>query len=280
MAHEIALYKKLKESETGTTLSRKQVASLYQTQGRTARDSEPVTENYVNTALNVYDKICSQPALARCTGRLEVRFGISSCLNNMTSLAAIITRTDDQVLRKWVMEGLCDAVLSGLLTNDDVTKTVLAGSGTVTSLCTLLQFRRQVLNRYLQVDLPKLGVHYDDLERFRDMLADHEMYRKHVRGANQSVDTTWKARCRPSSLLALDLLEDCPTQKRAWQTNREPAILAGTWLLPMHKFEALGSHVVIVCPCAATFCCRHCNLGCGLHGCPGQRPQVCHQEQG
>jgi hypothetical protein len=209
MAHEIFLYKKLKEAETGTTLNRKQVAQLYQQKGKTARDSEPVSENYVNTALNVFEKICSLPALARCIDTLEARFGLASCLNNMTSLAIVITRTDDASMRKWTLESITDSVLAGLLQNDDVTKTVLGGSHNVTSLCTLLQFRRQVLNRYLHVDLPQLGVHFVDLETFRTALADHDTYRRTVRGMNQAVDTTWKARCKQSSLLALELLEDC-----------------------------------------------------------------------
>ncbi|MFM7988598.1 MAG: hypothetical protein ACKPKO_55725, partial [Candidatus Fonsibacter sp.] len=80
---------------------------------------------------------------------MEARYGQASCLNNMTSLATVITRTDDASMRKWTLESITDSVLAGLLQNDGVTKTVLGGSHNMTSLCALLHFRRQVLNRYL-----------------------------------------------------------------------------------------------------------------------------------
>jgi hypothetical protein len=212
MAHEIFMYKKLKEAETGTQLHWKQVAAHYRKKGRTALDCESLTKNYINTALTVHEKICAQPALSRCIDQLEQRFGLSSCLSNMTSLHIIACHTEDYSMRKWTMEGIVDSVLAGSLANNDVTKTVLQGSAaTGTSLCALLQFRRQVLNRCLSVDLPKLGVHCGDLEVFRVVLADHQSYRTHVCGGLDNravVDTTWKARCKQSSILALKFLED------------------------------------------------------------------------
>ena len=127
------------------------------------------------------------------------------------NLQVIISRTDDTMLRTWVMQAIVDGVLSGNLSNDDITKSCLAGSPTTVSLCTLLQFRRQVMTRYLSVDLPKLGVNLEDLEAFRAKLANHTSYRAHALGINEAVDTTWKARCCMSSILALELLEDPPT---------------------------------------------------------------------
>jgi len=229
MAHNIFLLKRRKEAEAGVTYSRKQIAAFYQSKGFTARDSDAVTENYVNTALNVYEKICSQPALAKCLEIMEARFGLSSCLNNMTSLATIIARTDDAAMRKWTMESIVDNVLAGLIQNDDVTKTVLGGTHNAIGLCTLLQFRRQALNRYLHVELPKLGTHFEDLEVFRAVFADHEVYRKQVRGISQGVDTTWKARFLPSSLLALDFLEDGMSPRGETGKMLGTHLLKGTW---------------------------------------------------
>lgn len=208
MAHEIFLFKRMKETETGCQLNKKQVAALYQERGRVAKDHDPISENYIATCLNVYEKIVSVPSLAQCIEVLESRFNLGSCLAQMTNLQVIITRTDDTILRTWVMQGIVDAVLSGALANDDITKSALSGSPTTVSLCTLLQFKRQVLTRYLNVDLPKLGVNLGDLDEFRAKLATHATYRAHVRGMHEAVDTTWKARCCVSSILALDLLED------------------------------------------------------------------------
>jgi hypothetical protein len=213
MAHEIFMYKKFKEAEAGgTPLKFRQLAACYQTKGRTAGESDAVTENYIRNALTVYEKICIQPALSRCIDQMELRFGLSSCLSNMTSLNTIVTRTDDYESRKWTLESIIDSVLAGFLANEEVTKAQLQGSGSIVSLCTLFQLRRRVLSRYLSVELPKIGVCSEDLEVFRPLLADHQSYRNSVRGLNptadEALDKTWKDRCKPSSILALDLLED------------------------------------------------------------------------
>jgi hypothetical protein len=164
-----------------------------------------VTENYINTALSVYEHICTEPALSRCIDQLEQRFGLSSCLSNMTALQIIVTRTTVP-FRKWTMEGIVDSVLAGIRTNDDITTVQLR------HLCPLFQFRREVLTRCLGVDLPKLGVGLSDLELFRTMLADHHSYRTHVCGFpdDPAVDLKWQADCLPSSIVALKFLEDPP----------------------------------------------------------------------
>jgi hypothetical protein len=132
------------------------------------------------------------------------------------------------------MDGIVDAVLTGQLSNKNVTQRYLYyGDVDGIDLCTVFRLRREVLDRYLDVDLPELGVHCGDLEAFRIVLADHESYRTYVRrGAKQAVavDTKWKARCKQSSILALDLLEDRRLSKlrldrmqRRW-TTRNPCL--------------------------------------------------------
>ncbi len=60
--------------------------------------------------------------------------------------------------------------------------------------------------------MPKLGVNTLDLEEFRTKIDSHASYRAHVSGINgESIDMAWKARCRPSSILAFDLSVDPPT---------------------------------------------------------------------
>jgi hypothetical protein len=210
LAHAIFIHKQLKEAETGMRLNYMQVATLFRrVNGWTAR----LTNHRIRAALKVYEKIFAHPSLSRCVDQLSERFGRSSCLSTMTSLERICNATATYPLRKWTMEGIVDAVLTGLITNQDVTPRAIYyyGEASMLDLCTLFRFRREVLDRYLDVDLPELGVHCGDLERFRIVLADHESYRTYVRrGPTQAVavDTKWKARCKQSSILALDLLED------------------------------------------------------------------------
>ena len=101
-----------------------------------------------------------------------------------------------------------DSAVVASIHNTDMTNTLLAGLRSATNICTLLQFRRQVLNRYLRVDLPQLGVRLV-LETLWTVLADHDSYLKTVHGMNEAVDTTWKARCQQTGRLALQLFDDC-----------------------------------------------------------------------
>jgi len=209
MAHEIAGFKRMREQDAGNQLTKKQVTELYQKRGKTAKESETVTENYIATALNVYDKICSVPRLSACIEDMEAMYGLQSCFGNMSNLNTIIQKTDDLSMRTWVMEAIVEGCKAGTLTNDDITKSTLAGTHTTVSLCTLLQFKRQVMTRYLSQDLPQLCVDHGDLQMFRDVLCDHGSYRDGVKGHDgHEADTTWLGRCKPSSIQALRLLED------------------------------------------------------------------------
>ena len=66
-------------------------------------------------------------------------------------------------MRNWALASCVNSALAGLLQNEDVTKTAVAGSRAVTIFCAWLQFWRQVINRYLRVDLPQFGVCLDDI---------------------------------------------------------------------------------------------------------------------
>jgi hypothetical protein len=134
MAHEIAGFKRVQEHEVGQPLTKKQVTELYQKRGNSAKESDPVTENYVSTALNVYDKICSVPRLASCIEEMEALYGLQSCFGNMSNLNTIIFKIDDLSLRTWVMEAIADGCKSGLLANDDITKRCLAGTSNTPSV--------------------------------------------------------------------------------------------------------------------------------------------------
>jgi len=105
------------------------------------------------------------------------------------------------------MESIVDSCKSGQLNNEEITKGVLSGTATAVSLCTLLQFKRQVVLRYLNQEFTVYGVDHDDLQKFRDVTKDHSSYRHHVKPFNGDADTTWLGRCKPSSILALRLVE-------------------------------------------------------------------------
>ena len=207
MAYELALFKKTKEQETGQSLTKKQVTELYQSNGKTAKNSDAITENYVGTALAVYDKICCVPRLVDCLESQEATYNMQSCFGTMSNLSIIINKTDDVHMRTWAMESIVDSCRAGQLSNEEITKGVLTGTATTVSLCTLLQFKRQVMTRYLNQEFTVFGVSHEDLHKFRDVAKDHASYRQHVKPFNGDADTTWLGRCKPSSIMALRLVE-------------------------------------------------------------------------
>ena len=207
MACELALFKKTKEQETGQSLTKKQLTEVYQNKGNTTSGSDAISENFVGTALNVYDRICCVPRLVECLEFQEAAYNMQSCFGTMSNLSIIITKTDDIQMRIWVMEAMVDACRSGQLVNDQITKGMLSGSSTAVSLCTLLQFKRQVMTRYLNQEFTAFGVDHEDLQKFREVTKDHASYRRHVKPFNGDADTTWLGRCKPSSILALRLVE-------------------------------------------------------------------------
>ena len=208
-AHEIFRFRRMKEELFGLPLSRKNVWEEYKKHA-----GEAVSENFVSAALSVYEQIVSVPALAHCVDVLEEYYNLSSCFCSLSNLQVLIFRTDVGRPRRWVMEAIVDGVLSGNLCNNDITKACLSGSWKAVSLCTLLQYRRHVATRYLAIELPQLGVSMRDLQEIETKIDNHASYRAHVRGINgESRDMTWKARFRPSSILAFDLLEDPPTSR-------------------------------------------------------------------
>jgi len=207
MACELALFKKTKEQETGQSLTKKQLTEVYQNKGNTTSGSDAISENFVGTALNVYDRICCAPRLVECLEFQEAAYNMQSCFGTMSNLSIIITKTDDIQMRIWVMEAMVDACRSGQLVNDEITKGMLSGTSTAVSLCTLLQFKRQVMTRYLNQEFTTFGVDHEDLQKFRDVTKDHASYRRHVKPFNGDADTTWLGRCKPSSILALRLVE-------------------------------------------------------------------------
>jgi hypothetical protein len=176
-----------------------------------AKGQDVISENFVGMALAVYEKIVSEPELSHCIDVLEERYNLASCFSSLSNLQVIIQRTEKD-FRTWVMQGIVDGVLSGNLCNDDITKSCLSGSSTTISLCTLLQFRRQVAKFYIGSELPGLGVNTQDLIEFGTKLESHGSYRAHVSDmSGASVDMTWRARCRASSILAFDLLVELQT---------------------------------------------------------------------
>jgi hypothetical protein len=276
-AHEIFDFRQKKEAETSQQLTKVEVAALYRDTAKMAKDQDVISENFVGMALAVYEKIVSEPELSHCIDVLEERYNLASCFSSMSNLQVIIQRTEKD-FRTWVMQGIVDGVLSGNLCNDDITKSCLSGSSTTISLCTLLQFRRQVAKFYIGSELPGLGVNTQDLIEFGTKLESHGSYRAHVSDmSGASVDMTWKARCRASSILAFDLLVELQTA-----TNPIVQLLCPYFNAQIFLASNLLHDGPAAFPSPRFRKLKLCVLSSGhcIHRQHGRRPQVDHQKQG
>ena len=89
--------------------------------------------NWAYTALNCFEQMCYQLALANRISTLEARFGKAHCINkSMTSLATTIARANGVAMRKYRLGRVVDCAFVGLLHNEVVAMTVIARSRATT----------------------------------------------------------------------------------------------------------------------------------------------------
>ncbi len=212
MAHEVVSFKANLEALQGKKLQPADVAAAYKEQGgNTAQGSDQITTHFVLQAQQVHDKIAKDSRLVAVLAALEDAFGTQSCLNSMVKLTLLAQKTANTRTRVWVMEGLLDLVLtpglkSPLLENEDITKMTLQGDKSHTGLIALLEVKYQIMQHWLDVELPKHGFSDADRRLIRETTASHSVYRAKV-ATSSAADVSWMGSMAQSSILALQFIE-------------------------------------------------------------------------
>jgi hypothetical protein len=202
-AHDIFLMKRRVESDDPTA-NLATISSILMDKA-----NKEFTENYIASALRVYDNVCSIPAIVSCLDKLENQYGLDSCLNSMAKLYDVTRLCEDSEVRIWIFECIVDAIEAKMYRNDDISKAFLIGSKHQVGLVPLLHFKRRCLHYYLNISLPKAGFDHTDLQIIRNNLANPNMYRMKVASlfGDCAPDQAWVGKLKLSSQCVLRLVE-------------------------------------------------------------------------
>ena len=209
--YEVALFKERKEQELGKALTAKDVKSLYAAKALVANSNKvDRDDSWIETCLLIKTRILSDVETVGLLSHLESQYGLASCLNAISKLLILAQKTDTVEQRRWVLHCLCDALECGQIQNDSITKVHFSGSANQASSVATYVFRREVLDYYLDIEMPKNGYNVDDLNCLRKPLSSHSCFRRLCQGfeGEPPADVTWQAKLKPASLLAFRLLED------------------------------------------------------------------------
>lgn len=106
----------------------KKLAAIYKDRmGKTAESTKSEmghSDQFINDCLKVYEKLLKNNYINGKLDSLEKKFGLDSCLNNLSKLRIIVEKTGNLKERQWVIAWIEDALTAGgtppLLTNDAV----------------------------------------------------------------------------------------------------------------------------------------------------------------
>ena len=206
-AHDVFLMKQRVESEMPGASGKQVMEALLAKASPTSKLE--FSENYVQSALTVYDTVCCDSGIVYCLTRLENTYSLDSCFNSISKLYDVVKKCDDAESRLWVFEGVVDGIESMIYSNGDISRSFLIGGKQSVGLVQLLQFKRHCLRHFLDVEFPKAGFRHADLQIIREKLSNHGSYRAHVTSLPRQPppDQRWLGKLAASSHLAMQLLE-------------------------------------------------------------------------
>ena len=103
---------------------------------------------------------CNRDDIVGCLSRLEPTYGLDSCLNIMSKIYGVVSKSgsDDESLScLYVFHGIVDGIESGIYANGSLSKQQLLGKKRHVGLVKLLLFKRSCLCHFLDVGLPNAG---------------------------------------------------------------------------------------------------------------------------
>ncbi len=185
--------KKLTPQETATFLKQSGL--------QMAKGQEAISASLVIMAMQVQEKLRTERITAVIMD-LEERYGTKSCFNSMSKLQVLAQKPSPKS-RVWVVEGIYDWILRGLLLNGDVSKSALVGDRNSCGLVSLFELKQACLEHWLHTVLPKHSFPEEDRKAIREACTDHETWRMKCCGDHVS----WQGHLAASSLEALHFIE-------------------------------------------------------------------------
>ena len=103
-----------------------------------------LSPNLISSALNIHKSVLSSPQVVEILMDMEARYGTRSCFHKPTSLNVLATKPASSKTRLFVVEGVNDWLLRGLVKVGDVSKATLAGDKHHCGLVQLLECKLKV----------------------------------------------------------------------------------------------------------------------------------------
>jgi hypothetical protein len=175
--------------------------------------TEKLDASVVRDLNSIFEKYCKVPQLMSLLQELEHMYGLQSCLNSLSKLVKIGEKSESQEMRILCVEFLVDQIKAGNISNAAVTREFLTGSGAHGGripFLQLCQFRHR-LKCFVLSELPRHKFVQSDLQEIAEALRTVKAFRTRVEALSGVADIHWQGKMRPSSILALRLLQDWPS---------------------------------------------------------------------
>ena len=170
--------------------------------------AKDISPTFAQGCLVAFEKICRHVELTDVIERLELSYGLKSCLNSISKLVHVAQKCDTLSQRILVITAIEDAILRNVHTNSKFTRDFLFGGAHQYHIpfLQLVIFKWRVRTHILTVEMPREKMNGADILRIEAATADYATYRKLVESDSNS-DTTWIGTLQPSSVLALRVLQ-------------------------------------------------------------------------
>ena len=198
---EVLKYRSIvQRSEGMSQCSAAALAERYALKARMSKASEKVTESFIRQAFLVHSDLLALPAALECIQDLEARFGVDSPLNGITKLNAISRVSKDREDVQWVLVSLWELIRRGVYNSQTLTLRDMQATSTGKALLQVFVLKKKMLAYLLAKADSMLSAPVS--EKFRQVFANHEAYRQHVRAfpgdpeCEVSYQATWTAGAR------------------------------------------------------------------------------------
>ena len=218
--HEVAQFRARKQAAWGANMSLKRLCDEFNKRAELASSTEPVNLDFLQKALQIYDKAFSLPKVVESIELLESICKKSSPYDSVHKLAGIIRRAKDSPVIEWVFETITDMVVSRKAKAEDFPTRWLLGEsgGSRGGAVDTFILKHRMLEYLLSKQMDVLGIASDVREKMREVLKDHSSYRRFLNPIPgdsladddvPKVDLTWRADWTRTSIMYLNFVERC-----------------------------------------------------------------------
>ncbi len=214
--------------------SAQQLWKLYNEMAKNASLTEPFKVGFIDACLTVWDKILLDDYMRQSVLMLENEYGKRSPLNSIYKMQRIVDKAKTHEQRCWLINGICDWVVQGLVPPADFTFEGLVGKGKGDKgFIDLLLLKFDLLS-WFATRLVHTHPFTDAVrDRMGQMSTGHAAHRAMfgtVRAA-EHFDQSWLGALPPSGQALLRLTESIVFKTQEWDMSLKTWLRAGkTWL--------------------------------------------------